>query len=50
MDQFLTDIRLVETGPGGAQYEMLRERDRKMLTFSVWFLIDWDGVWRVRRF
>ncbi len=23
MDQFLTDIRLVETRPGGAQYEMI---------------------------
>ena len=49
MDQFLTDIRLVETGPGGAQYEMLRERDGKMLSFSVWFLIHSDGVWRLRR-
>ncbi|MGH7472369.1 MAG: hypothetical protein ACREJW_00340 [Candidatus Methylomirabilales bacterium] len=50
MDQFLTDIRLVETRPGGAQYEMLRERDGKMLSFSVSFLIDWHGVWRLRRF
>jgi hypothetical protein len=50
IDQYLTDIRLIETGPGGAQYEMLRERDGKMFSFAVWFLIDWDGVWRLRRF
>jgi len=50
IDRTLTDIRLVETGPGGAEYEMLRDREGRVLSYPVWFLIDWDGVWRLNRF
>jgi PKD repeat protein len=50
IDQYMTLIQLVEVGFGGAQYEMLREQDGQTLSFAVWFQIDEDGLWRVRRF
>lgn len=50
IDQYLTTIQLVEVGFGGAQYEMLRLRDGQTRSFAVWFQVDADGVWRVRRF
>ncbi len=46
----MTAIRLVELGFGGAQYEMLREDDGETLSFAVWFQVDHDGVWRLRRY
>lgn len=50
IDAYLTTIQLVEVGAGGAQYEMLRERDGQTLSFAVWFQLDADGLWRLRRF
>ena len=50
LDQYLTAIRLIEVGFAGAQYEMLRQRDGQTLSFAVWFQLDADGLWRVRRF
>jgi len=50
IDQYMTTIRLVEVGFGGAQYEMLREDDGELLSFAVWFQLDVDGLWRLRRF
>jgi hypothetical protein len=50
IDRYMTSIQLVEAGFGGAQYEMLRERDGQMLSFAVWFQLDRDGLWRLRRF
>ncbi len=50
VDQYLPAIRLFEVGFAGAQYEMLRQRDGKTLSFGVWFQLDADGVWRLRRF
>lgn len=50
IDSYLTAIQLVEVGFGGAQYEMLRERDGRTLSFAVWFQLDADGLWRLRRF
>lgn len=50
IDRFLTTIQLVEVGYAGAQYEMLRERDGQTLSFAVWFQLDQDGLWRLRRF
>jgi hypothetical protein len=50
IDRWMTTIQLVRVGPGGALYEMLRERNGKMLSFAVWFQIDQDGFWRLRRF
>lgn len=50
IDIYMTTIQRVEVGPGGAQYEMLRQRDGVTLSFAVWFQIDRDGLWRLRRF
>lgn len=50
IDQQMTTIQLVEVGFAGAQYEMLRFRDGQMLSFAVWFQLDQDGLWRLRRF
>ncbi len=50
IDQYMTTIQLVEVGFAGAQYKMRRERNGKVLSFAVWFQIDQDGRWRVRRF
>ncbi len=50
VDQYMTTLRLVEVGLAGAQYEMLRQRDGQTLSFAVWFQLDVDGLWRLRRF
>ena len=50
IDRYMTTIRLVELGFGGAQYEMLRQDDGETLSFAVWFQVDHDGVWRLRRY
>lgn len=50
IDAYMTMIQLVEVGAGGAQYEMLRQRDGQTLSFGVWFQVDGDGLWRLRRF
>jgi hypothetical protein len=50
IDQIITTIDLVEVGFGGAEYEMLRVRDGQTLSFAVWFQLDQDGLWRLRRF
>ena len=50
IDQQMTGIQLVELGFGGAEYEMLRPQDGQMRSFAVWFNVDHDGLWRLRRF
>ena len=50
IDQQMTSIRLVELGFGGAEYEMLRLHDGQTRSFAVWFNLDADGLWRLRRF
>ncbi len=50
IDQYMTTIQLVEVGFGGAQYEMLRQRGGQTLSFAVWFQLDQDGLWRLRRY
>lgn len=50
IDRYMTTIQLIEVGPSGAQYEMLRERNGQVLSFAVWFQVDGDGLWRLRRF
>ncbi len=50
IDRYMTSVQFVEAGLGGAQYEMLRERDDQMLSFAVWFQLDHDGLWRLKRF
>lgn len=50
IDQYMTAIRLEEVGFGGAKYEMLRPQEDVTLSFAVWFQLDVDGHWRLRRF
>jgi hypothetical protein len=50
IDTYLTTIQLVEVGPKGAEYEMLRSRDGVTQSFAVWFRVDQDGVWRLFAF
>ena len=50
IDQIMTQINLVEVGPGGAQYEMRRDKDSQTYSFAVWFQLDQDGLWRLQRF
>jgi hypothetical protein len=50
IDTYLRPIQLVEIGPRGAEYEMLREQDGVILSFAVWFRVDDDGIWRLFRF
>lgn len=50
VDLVFTDMTLVEVGAGGAQYEMVAERDGLLYSYAVWFRIDDDGRWRLWRF
>jgi len=50
VDQIMTPISLVEVGFAGAQYEMLRVSDGQTFSYAVWFQLDTDGLWRLRRF
>jgi len=50
IDRYMTTIQLIEVGADGAQFEMLRPRGGQVLSFAVWFRIDQDGIWRIRRF
>jgi hypothetical protein len=50
VDQIMTSIQLVEVGLAGAQCEMLRDEDGQTYSFAVWFQVDQDGLWRLRRF
>jgi carboxypeptidase family protein len=50
VDQIMTTIQLVEVGFAGAQYEMLRQQDGQVFSYAVWFQLDQDGLWRLRRF
>ncbi len=50
IDRYMTDIQQIEVGPGGAEYEMVRTRNGEPISFAVWFEIDRDGVWRLKRF
>jgi hypothetical protein len=50
VDQIMTSIQLVEVGLAGAQCEMLRDEEGQTYSFAVWFQVDQDGLWRLRRF
>ncbi len=50
IDQIMTQVQLVDMGPAGAEYEMRRDRDGQTLSYPVWFQLDADGLWRLRRF
>jgi hypothetical protein len=46
VDLVFTAITPVEVGYGGAQYEMVAERDGLIYSYAVWFRLDADGRWR----
>jgi hypothetical protein len=50
IDQILTDISLVEFRENEAIYDATRIDDGLPMAFEVRFVIDGDGVWRVRSF
>lgn len=51
VDDIFRSIDLVEVGFGGAQYEMLRERDGLIYSYALWFAFDFgEGQWRLERF
>lgn len=50
VDELFPAMTLVEVGSGGAQYEMVAERDGLMFSYAVWFQTDADGRWRLWRF
>ena len=50
VDQVFPAISLVEVGAGGAQYEMVAERDGVLFSYAIWFQVDADGRWRLWRF
>ena len=50
IDQEMTSIHAKELGFAGAEYEMLRLEDGQTFSFAVWFQLDQDGLWRLRRF
>lgn len=50
VDRVFTAMTLVEVGYGGAQYEMVAERDGLLYSYAIWFRIDSDGRWRLWRF
>ena len=50
VDRLFTSITLVDVGAGGAQYEMVAERDGLLYSYAVWFQVDSDGRWRLWQF
>jgi hypothetical protein len=50
IDQYMTTVQFIEAAFGGARYEMVRPLGGQTQLFAVWFQIDGDGLWRLRRF
>ena len=50
VDQIMTEVRLVEVGPGAAQYDMRRDESGQTFSYPIWFQLDQDGLWRLLRF
>lgn len=50
VDQIMTQVQLMEVGPGAAQYEMRRDETGQTFSYPVWFQLDQDGLWRLLRF
>jgi hypothetical protein len=48
IDEIMTQIKLVQVGPGDAEYEMVRVEDGRPFSYGVRFGIDHDGLWRLR--
>ncbi|MBI4525733.1 MAG: hypothetical protein HY695_18200 [Deltaproteobacteria bacterium] len=50
IDQILLDISLVSVNDRRAEYEMIRVEDGLRLSYFVLFVVDDDGIWRVKFF
>lgn len=50
VDRVFPTMTPVEVGYGGAQYEIVTERDALIYSYAIWFQIDSDGRWRLWRF
>jgi hypothetical protein len=50
VDSTLTEIRLLGVRGDQAEFEMLRTEDGMELSFYVLFVLDHDGIWRLRTF
>lgn len=48
IDQVLTDLRFVQARGSTAEFEMLRTDARGELSYLVRFVVDEDGIWRLR--
>lgn len=48
-DQIMTQIQLADVGPGGAEYEMRRDKNGQTFSYPAWFQLDQDGLWRLLR-
>lgn len=45
-----TKIELMQVGRRGAEYEMLREEDRRVFSYPIALVVDVDGRWRLWQF
>jgi hypothetical protein len=50
IDQILTDIQFVNLTPGRAEFRMLGKERNNLVSYMVEFLIDEDGIWRIKFF
>ena len=50
IDQILTDIQFVGLTPGRAEFEMIVKEGNDLISYMVEFLIDEDGIWRIKFF
>lgn len=48
IDQVLTDIQFVQFRAQTAEFEMLRTDERGELSYLVRFVVDQDGIWRIK--
>jgi hypothetical protein len=48
IDQVLTNIQFVQFRQGTAEFEMLRTDERGELSYLVRFVLDEDGIWRIK--
>jgi PKD repeat protein len=48
IDQVLGDVRFVQIRGNTVEYEMLRTDERGRLSYLVRFVVDTDGIWRLK--
>jgi hypothetical protein len=50
IDLILTDLRFVQIRDNTAEFEMLRSDERGRMSYLVRFVLDTDGIWRLKDF